>query len=110
MAANENVTNEQYQHLVDEIHNLQQAMDRRFPAEVGSRGIIGDIYELFNQELLILARQEAGETDTPELNALISDTQSSRANLVPFLRANATFVDPTLSTDFEFPEAGSGEC
>ncbi|EGG10995.1 uncharacterized protein MELLADRAFT_59995 [Melampsora larici-populina 98AG31] len=103
------IPDDPYKHLVEEIHDLQKLIDRRFPEQEGPRAVVGDIYNLFDLELQIWGRQEFGEQENDELNEMISEAQSQRSRIVPFLRETANWVDPNLSTDFDMPDAGSGE-
>ncbi|EGG01613.1 uncharacterized protein MELLADRAFT_66943 [Melampsora larici-populina 98AG31] len=101
MAQNTHVPNDLYRHLVDEIHALQKALDQQFTELEGPRTVVNHIRELLDVELGFLALRDEDEQANVD--------PESRILLVALLRETANSIDPSLSTDFNFPEVGSIE-
>lgn len=102
MAQNTPVPNDLYRHLLDEIHALQKALDQQSTELEGPRTVVKHIRELLDVELGFLALHDEDEQENVDPEA--------RALLVALLRETANSIDPSLSTDFDFPEVGSVEC
>ncbi|KAH9808665.1 hypothetical protein DFH28DRAFT_1068375 [Melampsora americana] len=111
MEEDPNKPHEQYQRLIEELHTLQETIDRESPVvEEGFRHVVGNMRELFNLEAEIYRRQNLGDRAGVELDVMIANAKNERQGMIPFLRMNSNYwLDRDLSVDFELPEVATLE-